>query len=222
MGIQITPSILNADLSRLADEVARIPSADWVHVDVMDNHFVPNLTLGLPVVESLGKHAAPADRRAPDDRGPRPAGHRRTPRRAAGRSPSTPRPPRRRCGWPARSGRRAPARRWRSSRPRRSSPTRTLLAELDMVLHHDRRARVRRPEVPRPVPAQDPPRPRADRASTASRPGSRSTVASRWRPSSAAPRPGPTSSSPARPSTPPTTPTRWSAELRAKAAAAAS
>ena len=51
----IAPSILSADFARLADEMARAGTADWFHVDVMDQHFVPNLTLGLPVVEALLK-----------------------------------------------------------------------------------------------------------------------------------------------------------------------
>ncbi|BFU43803.1 ribulose-phosphate 3-epimerase [Krasilnikovia sp. MM14-A1004] len=52
----IAPSILAADFARLAEEVQAIEgAADWVHVDVMDNHFVPNLSIGLPVVQCLRK-----------------------------------------------------------------------------------------------------------------------------------------------------------------------
>lgn len=52
---RINPSILSADFANLAAELERIHTADAVHVDVMDNHFVPNLTLGLPVVDALHK-----------------------------------------------------------------------------------------------------------------------------------------------------------------------
>ncbi|WP_432503792.1 ribulose-phosphate 3-epimerase [Kineococcus arenarius] len=55
MTIQVNPSILSADFANLAAELERISTADAAHVDVMDGHFVPNLTLGLPVVEALRK-----------------------------------------------------------------------------------------------------------------------------------------------------------------------
>ena len=51
--MQISPSILSADFANLERELGRVATADMVHVDVMDHHFVPNLTIGLPVVERL-------------------------------------------------------------------------------------------------------------------------------------------------------------------------
>lgn len=63
MGLRISPSILSADFGHLVEECERVaPNADWLHVDIMDNHFVPNLTFGLPVVNALiGRVSTPID-----------------------------------------------------------------------------------------------------------------------------------------------------------------
>ena len=132
--MQISPSILSADFANLERELDAISNADWAHVDVMDNHFVPNLTLGLPVVEALIKVSPiPIDCHLmiedPDRWAP---GVRRGGR--AGRSPSTSR----RCGmpWPppARSARpvRGPAFAVKPGTP--FAPYADLLPEVDMVL----------------------------------------------------------------------------------------
>jgi ribulose-phosphate 3-epimerase len=63
MGVLMSPSVLDCDLTRLHDEISRVSdAADMIHLDVMDNHFVPNLTFGLPIVRKvISECSIPAD-----------------------------------------------------------------------------------------------------------------------------------------------------------------
>ena len=160
MTVQLAPSVLNADLARPADEVLAVADvADWLHVDVMDGHFVPNLTLGLPVVESLVKDARlPIDCHLmiedPDRWAPgyaeRWRGQRDHPRRGGGGA-----------GADAAGDQGGLARAGLAINPGTAVEPYAGWWASPHDAADDRRARVRRPALPRPGAAEDPPRPGA-------------------------------------------------------------
>ena len=92
--VELLPSILSADFAHLADQVAAAERGGGtaIHVDIMDGHFVPNITIGPPVVASLRKIHPSAARLPLDDREPQRFHRRLSPRRAQTGSASTTKP----------------------------------------------------------------------------------------------------------------------------------